>query len=171
MLEMAERIRLRGGNVNRILSETYADGVDVHQLNCTYYSALECDDDRYLAARAIQLFAKGVPQIYYVGLLAGENDQAAVERVGEGRAINRHDYTLDEIDAALRRPVVGRLLDLVRLRNTHPAFDGELSVETDTGSTVRLQWKHGDASCTLEVNLASGHAVVNDGGRIRPVLA
>ena len=47
------------------------DGVDVHQLNCTYYSALGCDDDRYLAARAIQLFARGVPQIYYVGLLAG----------------------------------------------------------------------------------------------------
>ena len=50
-----------------------ADGdVDVHQLNCTYYAALDCDDDRYVAARAIQLFARGVPQIYYVGLLAGE---------------------------------------------------------------------------------------------------
>ena len=49
--------------------------VDVHQLNCTYYSALDCDDDRYLAARAIQLFARGVPQVYYVGLLAGENDR------------------------------------------------------------------------------------------------
>ena len=33
------------------------------------------DDDRYLAARAIQLFARGVPQIYYVGLLAGANDE------------------------------------------------------------------------------------------------
>ena len=28
-----------------------------------------CDDERYVAARAIQLFAKGVPQVYYVGLL------------------------------------------------------------------------------------------------------
>ena len=54
---------------------THAAEVDVHQLNCTYYSALDCDDDRYFAARAIQLFARGVPQIYYVGLLAGENDQ------------------------------------------------------------------------------------------------
>ena len=83
-----------GGNVNRILSDAHADGeVDVHQLNCTYYSALGGDDDRYVAARAIQLFARGVPQIYYVGLLAGENDHDAVERTGEGRAINRHDYT------------------------------------------------------------------------------
>ena len=34
-------------------------GGDVHQLNCTYYSALGEDDERYLAARAIQLFARG----------------------------------------------------------------------------------------------------------------
>ena len=74
--------------------------VDVHQLNCTYYSALDCDDDRYVAARAIQLFARGVPQIYYVGLLAGENDHAAVAESGEGRAINRHDYSTGRSTAA-----------------------------------------------------------------------
>ena len=68
--------------------------VDVHQLNITYYSALDADDERYLAARAIQLFAPGVPQIYYVGLLAGANDHAAVQATGEGRAINRHDYSV-----------------------------------------------------------------------------
>ena len=105
----------------------------MHQLNCTYFSALGADDDRYLAARAIQLFARGVPQIYYVGLLAGTNDTAAVERTGEGRAINRHDYGADEIESALRRPVVGRLLELIRLRNSHPAFDGTLRVEVDAG--------------------------------------
>ena len=59
-------------------------GVDVHQLNCTYYSALGGDDERYLAARAIQLFAQGVPQVYYVGLLAGRNDVDAVGPDGRG---------------------------------------------------------------------------------------
>ena len=73
-------------------------------------------------------FAKGVPQIYYVGLLAGLNDRAAVARSGEGRAVNRHDYTRKEIDDALRQPVVIGLLELIRLRNTHPAFDGTLDV-------------------------------------------
>ena len=160
MLRMAERIRLRGGNVNRILSGTPA-AVDVHQLNCTYYSALDCDDDRYLAARAIQLFAKGVPQIYYVGLLAGVNDEAAVERTGDGRSINRHDYTLDEIEVSLRRPVVSRLLELVRLRNTHPAFDGQLIVETDAPGELRLRWQSDDSSCTLQVDLVRGRAVVD----------
>ena len=75
---LANGVERRGGNVNRILSRAHADGSDVHQLNITYFSALDGDDDRYLAARAIQLFARGVPQIYYVGLLAGVNDRDAV---------------------------------------------------------------------------------------------
>jgi sucrose phosphorylase len=164
MLDLAERVRQQGGNVNRILSDAHAEGVDVHQLNCTYHSALDADDDRYLAARAIQLFARGVPQIYYVGLLAGENDTAAVERT-DGRAINRHNYTRHEVSAALRRPVVKRLLELVRLRNSHPAFDGSLHVETDGASSLRLRWQRGRSSCSLDVDVAVGHATVDDGSR------
>ncbi len=63
------------------------------------------------------------------GCWPGTNDRLAVEQTGEGRAINRHDYTLAEIDEALDRPVVQRQLDLIRLRNSHPAFDGTLEVK------------------------------------------
>jgi sucrose phosphorylase len=135
--------------------------VDSHQLNCTYYSALGRDQERYLAARAIQLFAKGVPQIYYVGLLAGENDEDAVARTGEGRAINRHDYTMQEIDSALDTSVVVRLLDLIQLRNTHPAFDGELLVERAGDRGLRLTWSGLDATCSLGVDMATGHITVD----------
>jgi sucrose phosphorylase len=161
MLWLADLVQRRGGNVNRILSESHADGgVDVHQLNCTYYSALDGDDDRYLAARAIQLFARGVPQIYYVGLLAGENDHLAVSETGEGRAINRHDYSTAEVDAAISRPVVQRVLDLVRLRNSHPAFTGYLEVSSDGPSSLRMTWHRDDERCELSVDLASGEAIV-----------
>ena len=166
MLELADCISQRGGNVNRILSSTHAEGVDVHQLNCTFYSALGADDERYVAARAIQLFARGVPQVYYVGLLAGENDDAAVARTGDGRAINRHDFSIDEIRAALERPVVRRVLDLVRLRNSHPAFRGSLHVECEGASTLRLLWSDGVATCALEADVASGRTVVSDGSGI-----
>ncbi len=165
MADLAERVRARGGNVNRILSDAHAETGDVHQLNCTYYSALGEDDERYLAARAIQLFARGVPQIYYVGLLAGANDHASVERTGEGRAINRHDYTSGEIESALDRPVVRRIVDLVRLRNTHPAFDGDLLVEAADDHSVRLRWQHGHDELSLDVDFDGGSAVVTDGGR------
>jgi sucrose phosphorylase len=160
---LADVIDQRGGNVNRIISSTHAEGVDVHQLNCTFYSALDADDERYVAARAIQLFARGVPQIYYVGLLAGENDDAAVSRTNDGRAINRHDFSMDEIEVALARPVVRRLLDLVRLRNSHPAFGGSLEVECDGRSTLRLLWSNGGDTCALEVDVESGRSVVHDG--------
>ncbi len=171
MTGLAGRVQALGGNVNRILSGAHADGGDVHQLNCTYYSALGGDDDRYVAARAIQLFAKGVPQIYYVGLLAGENDHDAVERTGEGRAINRHDFTGDQIRSALDRPVVTRVVDLVRLRNTHPVFEGEVCVETDDDRSIRLRWQNGKDAMTLDVDFADGGAAVTSGGRRNPIAA
>jgi sucrose phosphorylase len=161
MLWLADLVHRQGGNVNRILSEAHADeDVDVHQLNCTYYSALDCNDDRYVAARAIQLFARGVPQIYYVGLLAGENDHRAVVESGEGRSINRHDYTIAEVEAAVRRPVVQRVLDLVRLRNSEPAFSGRLDVTSVDPATLRLTWRLGGDACELEVDLRSGAASI-----------
>lgn len=86
----------RGANLYRILSPEHkrrAD-FDAHQINCTYYSALDENDDTYIAARAIQFFSPGVPQVYYVGLLAGSNDEAGMKRTGEGRAINRHTTQL-----------------------------------------------------------------------------
>ena len=161
MLRLADLVERQGGNANRILSDAHADGgVDVHQLNCTYYSALDRDDDRYVAARAIQLFARGVPQVYYVGLLAGENDHQAVTESGDGRSINRHDYTVSEVAAAIRRPVVRRILDLVRLRNVEPAFSGRLDVTIVDPATLRLTWSLGADDCQLEVDLRSGRAAI-----------
>ncbi|MFO7531201.1 MAG: sucrose phosphorylase [Candidatus Limnocylindrales bacterium] len=160
MTALADGVTARGGNVNRILGET-TGGVDVHQLNCTYFAALGSDDDRYLAARAIQLFARGIPQLYYVGLLAGENDQAAVQRTGDGRAVNRHDYSEAEVEAALERPVVRRILELVRLRKEHPAFGGELAVTLEDSARMRLGWSHGHDSVELVVDVERGRSSVS----------
>jgi len=160
MTALAEGVLSCGGNINRILGDS-GDGPDVHQLNCTYYSALGADDDRYVAARAIQLLARGVPQLYYVGLLAGENDLDAVERTGEGRAINRHDYTVEEIEGALERPVVGRILELVRLRREHAAFGGELEVTDEGQGLLRMTWSLHEASAELAVDLLTGEYEVS----------
>jgi sucrose phosphorylase len=152
----------RGANLNRILSTSHKTeaGFDAHQINCTYYSALDCDDDAYLAARAIQFFSPGVPQVYYVGLLAGQNDQEGVKQTGEGRAINRYNYSVQEVEEAVQQDVVQRLLKLIRFRNEHPAFDGQFEVLDSDEHELLLSWKKADQECTLKVNLETSQAVI-----------
>src|SRR5699024_6964725 len=90
--ELVDRGDDSGAALSVVLSEAHQDedGFDVHQIRCNYYSALNNDDDAYLAARAIQFFVPGIPQVYYVGLIAGENDNESVQKTGEGREINRY---------------------------------------------------------------------------------
>jgi sucrose phosphorylase len=161
----------RGANLNRILSDQHKNHADfdAHQINCTYYSALGCNDDAYLAARAIQFFAPGVPQVYYVGLLAGQNDQKAIQETGEGRAINRHNYSVGEVDQAVQTPVVQRLLKLIRFRNESPAFNGDFRVLDSNDRELVLAWQKADKICRLNVDLNTWQAVIaytNDTGEI-----
>ena len=62
-------------------------------------------------------------------------------RTRVGRDINRHYYTSTEVAKELARPVVQRLMDLIRVRNEHPAFGGAFHLEPgsdDTTSAARL---------------------------------
>ena len=150
----------RGANLNRILAkgDEHID-FDAHQINITYYDALGRNDNLYLMARAIQLFTPGIPQVYYVGLLAGENDYEALKEQDEARAVNRHNYSLTEIEQELARPVVQKLLELIRLRNTHEAFNGDFRVEAahEIGDEVPVGllmiWEKDDKRCSLAVHL------------------
>lgn len=130
-----------GANVKKVYSTGAYHNLDVYQINSTYYSALGDDDHRYLLARALQIFAPGIPQIYYVGALAGKNDLIRLEKTKEGRDINRHAYTESEVALAVKRPVVRELLKLLRLRNTSLAFEleGHLDVERLSKSAFRLK--------------------------------
>ena len=71
---LVEGIHVHSGGQSRQATGWAASNVDVYQVNCTYYDALGRDDASFLLARAIQFFTPGIPQVYYVGLLAGGND-------------------------------------------------------------------------------------------------
>jgi sucrose phosphorylase len=158
--ELVEGIHAQTGGASARATGAAASNLDLYQVNSTFYDALGRDDRRYLAARAIQFFTPGIPQVYYVGALAGGNDLDLLERTGVGRDINRHHYTPAEVAADLERPVVRALLGLCRLRNEHPAFDGPLDVALEDGRlTMRRRAAGGpDATATLEVELGSGTA-------------
>lgn len=153
----------RGANLSLILSDEHkaADGFDVHQIRCSYYAMLDRDDNAYLAARAIQFFAPGIPQVYYVGLLAGDNDLERVASTGEGREINRHNYTMQEIERSLGKDVVQRLFKLIRFRNEHAAFDGEFEVVDAPDEALLLRWSNGDHACELHVDWRTYHSWIS----------
>lgn len=127
-----------GANVKRKYSGAEYHNLDIYQINTTYYSALGDDDKKYFISRLIQVFAPGIPQIYYVGLLAGKNDLKLLEQTKEGRNINRHYYSLSEIDQEVQRPVIQKLLNLLKFRNENDAFDlnGSINVETPTDHEI-----------------------------------
>jgi sucrose phosphorylase len=139
---LVETIYQRSRGQSRQATGAAASNLDLYQVNCTFYDALGCRETEYLIARALQFFAPGIPQVYYVGLLGGNNDMELLARTRVGRDINRHYYTAAEIEAALRRPLVQKQIELIRLRNTHPAFTGEFRVEAPTENQIEIQWKH-----------------------------
>ena len=104
----------------------------------------------------MQCFLPGIPQVYYVDLLAGANDMALLQRSGVGRDINRHHYTRAEVEADLQRPVVQALLGLIRLRNAHPAFGGSFHVEPGgDDDSLAMRWQLGERFVALNVNFTA----------------
>ena len=114
-----------------------------YQVNATYYSALGDDDKKMLFARAIQMFMPGKPQVWYLDLFAGKNDHEAVKRAGAGghKEINRTNIMPSEIAQKLEQPVVKGQLELLKLRNTFPAFgfDSKFDYKCN-GSTLEMSW-------------------------------
>lgn len=158
--ELVESIHSLSKGQSKMATGAAASNLDLYQVNCTYLDALGGDEVLYLIARAIQFFVPGIPQIYYVGLLAGANDLQLLKRTGVGRDINRHYYSASEVTEALERPVVKRLIELIRLRNNHPAFDGECIFTSHAQSSFTLHWVAGTHWISLSVDLAQRSATI-----------
>jgi sucrose phosphorylase len=151
----------KGANVKKIYNTTAYNNLDIYQVNCTYYSALGNNDDAYIMARAIQFFAPGIPQVYYVGLLAGENDIKLLEETKVGRNINRHYYSKQEVEENLTRPVIKRLIRLMKFRNAYPAFNGDISIDdTENEQLLKISWKSGSYETVLKADLSTHKFVI-----------
>jgi sucrose phosphorylase len=128
-----------------------------YQVNATYYSALGEDDAKMLLARAIQIFMPGKPQVWYLDLLAGKNDYAAVEKAGPAghKEINRTNLTMEQVFKQLEKNVVRQQLSLLKFRNSFPAFgfDSKLSILGSGTEILRLQWENNGCTASLEANL------------------
>ncbi len=157
--QLVTAIHRNSGGTSRLATGTAASNVDLYQVNCTFYDALGADDQRYLLARALQFWAPGTPQVYYVGLLAGRNDMELLRQTGVGRDVNRRYYTAAAVTEELRRPVVQALSGLIRFRNGHPAFDGTFEI-TAAGAHLQATWTNGGQAAHLIARLDSGEGLL-----------
>ncbi|NNE30475.1 MAG: sucrose phosphorylase, partial [Saprospiraceae bacterium] len=151
--EIVNQIHTNSKGNSRKATGAAASNLDLYQVNCTYYDALGRNDNAYLISRAIQFFVPGIPQIYYVGLFAGENDMELLSRTNVGRDINRRYYSIDEIEISLDRPVVQGLQKLMRLRNSHSAFNGDFNLLDTPDNILHIKWENLNESAELIVDL------------------
>lgn len=151
-----ETIVDRGGRVKDLYGP---DGrkISYYQVNATFFSALGEDERKLRLARAIQMFMPGTPQVWYLDLFAGKNDYAAADRGGPAghKEINRTTLSISDIEQGLKRSIVREQLEIMRLRNTSPAFGGKLSIGNSDDHRLHLTWEQGESVATLVADLRS----------------
>ena len=114
----------------------HADGTrTVYEVNVSLFDAFkhigEAVDltlERMILAHAILLGLEGVPAIYLHSFLATNNDLSRVENTGHNRAINRHQWVLDELTGLLNDAksqhsrCLQAIKQLIDMRQGQPAF-------------------------------------------------
>lgn len=149
---LIDRIVSRGGMVKNLHGQKNL----YYQVNATYYSALGESDEKMLLARAIQMFMPGKPQIWYLDLFAGKNDYEAVKKAGPGghKEINRTNLTTAQVCSGLSKPIVKQQLELLRFRNSCPAFSEESRIKVSSeGSRICFVWEHQGCTAQLRADL------------------
>jgi sucrose phosphorylase len=114
----------------------HADGTrTVYEVNVSLFDALKQSGevvdrtlDRMILAHAILLGLEGVPAIYLHSFVATSNDLSRVENTGHNRAINRHQWALDELTGLLNDAksqharCLQAIKQLINMRQGQPAF-------------------------------------------------
>ncbi len=168
--ELMHLIIERGGLVKNLYG---ADGkkISYYQVNATYFSALGENEQKLALARAIQLFMPGIPQIWYLDIFAGANDYVGVEKAGKDghKEINRTTLSVEAIQEGLKKEVVLKQLDLLRLRNTSKAFSGTLEFGEAAENELSLIWRNEGEMAQLNANLTTHEFSIQytDAGQVK----
>ena len=152
--ELIEILKSRGGFVKDLHGQKNM----YYQVNAAYLSALGGDEEALVLARALQMFMPGKPQVWYLDLFAGKNDYEAVKRAGAGghKEINRTDLSREQAEDALKKDSVRKQVELLRLRNTHPAFSTGADIEVKAeGPVIEIVWRHDGSVAKLHADLGN----------------
>lgn len=146
----------RGGRVKN-LYDASGKKISYYQVNATFFSALGESNQKLLLARAIQMFIPGIPQVWYLDLFAGKNNYEAADKAGDGghKEINRTNLSLEAINEGLQKDIVINQLKIMKLRNTHNAFLGTITIEDTVKNELKINWTNKADSVNLSANLSS----------------
>ena len=148
MKQLLDDMRSRGAYVS---TRRNTEGRDVpYEINVTFFDAFRNPGHqsapwqaaRYLLSQTFALCLRGIPGIYIHSLLGTPNDHKRVEVTGSTRAINRHQWNYEELEALLEVHesstyiLMREYLRRIRIRRAQPAFhpDAEqLVLDLDEG--------------------------------------
>ncbi len=132
---MVERAQKHGAFVSyRAVGE---EGQEPYEINSTWFSALNPPDGdeelslqvgRFVASRAISLALRGVPGIYFHGMVGTPNHPEVVEKTGSKRDINRELIDEEDLMKEMEVPhsrlvqIVDKLYGILKARRGRKAF-------------------------------------------------
>jgi sucrose phosphorylase len=156
------KIMERGGRVKNLYGPS-GKKISYYQVNATFFSALGEDEQKLLLARAIQMFMPGIPQVWYLDIFAGKNDYIAADNGGEAghKEINRTTLTMENVEDGLKKDVVQKQLELLRLRNTSKAFSGIVRINETSYKEIDIKWTNQNEFAHLTANLKTGNFKIN----------
>ncbi len=156
--QVMNKIIERGGRVKNLYDAT-GKKLSYYQVNATFYSALGEDEQKFLLARAIQLFMPGIPQVWYLDIFAGVNNYEAADRGGNAghKEINRTNISIQDVEKGLKRKIVKEQLELIRLRNQSKAFLGDLRFNNISINKIDMIWAYENESVQLIADLKTYH--------------
>lgn len=148
------KIMERGGRVKNLYDPS-GKKISYYQVNATFFSALGEDEQKLLLARAIQMFMPGIPQIWYLDVFAGKNNYEAADKGGSAghKEINRTTLTLQDVQDGIKKDIVLKQLELIRLRNTSKAFSGTVKINQTTDNEIDILWTNQNESAHFKANL------------------
>lgn len=127
-----------------------------YEINISLFDALKGtlehpEDDkqeqRFICAHAIMLSIEGVPAFYIHSLLATRNDYEKLANTNNKRAINRHNWELDEIEGLLKADthhsrIMQELKRLIAIRKKQAAFHPNAIMFTlHVGDEIFAYWR------------------------------
>ncbi len=116
--------------------EAEGESAKPYEINIALFDALQGTTEgpdawglqRFLCAHAIMLGLEGIPAFYIHSLLGTRNDIDRLQHTSQNRSINRHQWQLEQLLAALddasshHQQVFTALKHLIALRKQQPAF-------------------------------------------------